>query len=408
MPELFWWDDPKSLITKENWKQFIPRGSFDVVYLNNLARFILYLGILSWFYFQKTEIIYLTVIGLLITVFLYKKYLSSTNNNDNKINNDSNINTNVCETRKNGRKDLNPQLISSPTCERIKKSEEIPDDYQGLKEVVKIDPRFQIPEELFDSEQGKIDLKTMDDFKYISKSIETNGLPNDNQPNMGVVPTFDLRPGSTQNDNFDSSQSLLLKIGGPELEAKGNHLGSMPASINSVLQDAFKIGDRLGDNIRRDPDVHSSTIDLSKTPNNMVCGPCKFNVKNSCQMATPNNPFGNVLPTDNVGNPGRGPSCLDRDDTDNKWTLSASPFAGSTGSLGTQGQGLFRNVDDVWDRNNGQMSYNTLPSTTIPNDRDSYQKWLYHTPYVCKDGDMEACYAIDELQTRKAGQILAL
>jgi hypothetical protein len=123
-------------------------------------------------------------------------------------------------------------------------------------------------------------------------------------------------------------------------------------------------------------------------------------------MATPNNPFGNILPTDNVANPGRGPSCLDRDDTDNKWTLSASPFANSTGSLSTPGQGLFRNVDDVWDVNNGQMAYNTLPNTTIPSDQDAYLKFLYHVPYVCKDGDMEACYGIDEIQTRKAGQIL--
>jgi hypothetical protein len=156
---------------------------------------------------------------------------------------------------------------------------------------------------------------------------------------------------------------------------EGNYLSSQPAPME--LGDAFKMGDRMGDNINRDPDVHSKKV----KPECVI---------RKCTKSTPENPFSNVLVTDVVNSPTRGPACMDRNLQDNNWSTN-----------------LFRNVNDVWDRNNGQMSYNTQNWTTIPNDRDAYQKWLYHTPYVCKDGDMEACYGIDEMNTRVHGQILA-
>jgi len=35
----------------------------------------------------------------------------------------------------------------------------------------------------------------------------------------------------------------------------------------------------------------------------------------------------------------------------------------------------------------------TQPVTTIPNDQDSYQKWLYKIPgKSCKEGGAENCY----------------
>jgi len=459
MPDIFWWDSPKTLITLENWKQFIPRNStIDIYNLNSIARFILYLGIISWIVFQKQEIILFTIIGLMFTVLLYNKfikngakdnsnnYLDSTNNDD--VDNDLQIYHNLINSTSINRAiNINNDRNNNNNSDNCNNNNNNNNNNNRNDDICNIDPRFQIPEELFDMEQGKLNVKPVNETdKLISKGVESNGLPNDNMPNMGVIPEFDLRPGSnSENNAFNKSESLFLKsceisndtvING---RIRANNLESAPAPL-SALQDAFKMGDRLGDNIRRDSNIHCAKIDFEKTPNNVVCGirnpnlgvggaptpgscsisaknealgscgPCKFSMVAGCQMATPNNPFGNVLPTDNVGNPGKKPSCLDRDDTDNKWTISASPFAASfsSTSLKTPGQGLFRNVDDVWDRNNGQMAYNTLPSTTIPNDQDAYLKFLYHVPYVCKDGDLEACYGIDEMQTRKAGQILGL
>ena len=175
-------------------------------------------------------------------------------------------------------------------------------------------------------------------------------------------------------------------------DANGNHFASEPAPMQ--IADAFSMGDRLGDNIRRDPDVHCAQLSPDDSQGcragSIVPGGPGMPGPNErqCQPSTPSNPFGNVLPTDYVADPARGAACMDRNTQDNNWS-----------------QGLFRNVNDVWDRNNGQLTFNTQPSTTIPNDRDAFQKWLYQIPYVCKDGDMEACYGIDEMQTRRHGQM---
>jgi hypothetical protein len=47
---------------------------------------------------------------------------------------------------------------------------------------------------------------------------------------------------------------------------------------------------------------------------------------------------------------------------------------------------------DVFGKTQSQRQFITMPSTTIPNDADSYQNWLYRIPgKTCKEGGREAC-----------------
>lgn len=49
---------------------------------------------------------------------------------------------------------------------------------------------------------------------------------------------------------------------------------------------------------------------------------------------------------------------------------------------------------DVFGKTQSQRMFITQPVTTIPNDQDSYQKWLYKIPgKSCKEGGAENCYA---------------
>lgn len=58
---------------------------------------------------------------------------------------------------------------------------------------------------------------------------------------------------------------------------------------------------------------------------------------------------------------------------------------------------------DVFGRSQSQRQFYTTPSTTVPNDQDSYQNWLYRIPgKTCKEGGREACAA----QTGSAGAIV--
>lgn len=47
---------------------------------------------------------------------------------------------------------------------------------------------------------------------------------------------------------------------------------------------------------------------------------------------------------------------------------------------------------DVFGRTQSQRMFVAMPSTSIPNDQDSYQNWLYRIPgKTCKEGGREAC-----------------
>jgi len=53
---------------------------------------------------------------------------------------------------------------------------------------------------------------------------------------------------------------------------------------------------------------------------------------------------------------------------------------------------VYADPGDVWNRNQSQRQFYTMPSTSMPNDRDSYQNWLYRVPgKTCKEGNMAAC-----------------
>lgn len=109
------------------------------------------------------------------------------------------------------------------------------------------------------------------------------------------------------------------------------------------------------------------------------------------QAPTKENPFMNVLLTDYVSNPQRGPA----GDVD----LPAV----QDGVEQHFADGLYRNVNDVWNKNNSQRQYYTNPATTIPNDRDSFAKWCWSTPYTCKDGNLARCLRYEDV--RGHGQI---
>lgn len=53
---------------------------------------------------------------------------------------------------------------------------------------------------------------------------------------------------------------------------------------------------------------------------------------------------------------------------------------------------VYADPGDVWNRSQSQREFYTMPSTSIPNDRESYQNWLYRTPgKTCKEGNVAAC-----------------
>ena len=103
------------------------------------------------------------------------------------------------------------------------------------------------------------------------------------------------------------------------------------------------------------------------------------------------NPFMNVLVDEIKYNPSRAPAASIMDPSVN---IQLDDF------FRTQ---FVNDPTDVFNKTQSQRQFYTTPSTTVPNDVDSYQNWLYKIPgKTCKEGGREAC----ALQTGSAGGAL--
>ena len=54
---------------------------------------------------------------------------------------------------------------------------------------------------------------------------------------------------------------------------------------------------------------------------------------------------------------------------------------------------LYKDVNDIFGKNNSQRQYYTMPGNSVPNDRDTFMKWCYQTPPTCKEGNGLQCAA---------------
>ena len=92
------------------------------------------------------------------------------------------------------------------------------------------------------------------------------------------------------------------------------------------------------------------------------------------------NPFMNVLVDEIKYNPKRAPAAS---------VLDPSVVLELDDFFKTQ---FVNDPTDVFGKTQSQRQFYTTPSTTVPNDQESYQNWLYKIPgKTCKEGGREAC-----------------
>lgn len=54
--------------------------------------------------------------------------------------------------------------------------------------------------------------------------------------------------------------------------------------------------------------------------------------------------------------------------------------------------GLYRDITDVFNNNNSQREYYTMPVNSIVNDAVKFAEWCYKTPPTCKEGNGLQCF----------------
>mgnify|MGYP000901309934 FL=1 len=102
----------------------------------------------------------------------------------------------------------------------------------------------------------------------------------------------------------------------------------------------------------------------------------------TCKFPTKNNPFMN-------------PGILDYGTSN-----FSEPACDSYNNKGIQreieknfNEDLYRDVNDIFGKNNSQRQFFSVPSRSVPNDQESFAKWLYATPPSCKEGNGLQCAA---------------
>ncbi len=106
--------------------------------------------------------------------------------------------------------------------------------------------------------------------------------------------------------------------------------------------------------------------------------------KSTCRRPTVDNPFMNPYITDyNNGDP---PAACNADDEEIKDEMTVN-----------FNHELFRDVDELWERENSQRQFYTIPTTAIPNNQVEFAKWLYYIPKTCKE-DQNNCLRYEDLR----------
>ena len=117
-------------------------------------------------------------------------------------------------------------------------------------------------------------------------------------------------------------------------------------------------------NIETDKDIKKNKINHKKYLRN-------------CVLPTRENPFMNVLPTDNRK---RKPACKSYNNEKIK-NLVEDKFS----------KGLFKDINSVYNNENSQREFYTTPNTTVPNKQGDFANWLYGIPKSCKEGNGNQC-----------------
>lgn len=97
-----------------------------------------------------------------------------------------------------------------------------------------------------------------------------------------------------------------------------------------------------------------------------------------CTRSTIENPFMNPSIYEIGANPDRPAAC----DITEKSEIIDHNFKAR----------LYRDTGDLYGTDGIPRQFYTMPSTTIPNDRDSFQKWLYNKGPSCKEGNGNQCF----------------
>lgn len=103
-------------------------------------------------------------------------------------------------------------------------------------------------------------------------------------------------------------------------------------------------------------------------------------IENNCRKPTVENPFTNIAFTDYLDSGNIAEPCnIDDEDIPNQMQ-------------NLYNSSIYRNLEDVWERENSQRMFYTVPIQTVPNSQTDFANWLYKTGPSCKENTQYCSY----------------
>jgi hypothetical protein len=187
---------------------------------------------------------------------------------------------------------------------------------------------------------------------------------------------------SKTNDNVNPLVKSIVNIYD---DAKNKITKNMPID-NGVNDDAnievesgyidfsgnYKIGQDYSDiNYKEYEKQNIPTISYDKN---------KYYSDNTCRKPTAENPWANIVFSDYLDAENIPEPC---NVDDSKINNDMQKLYNST---------IYRNIDDVFERENSQRIFYTVPIVTIPNKQTEFANWLYKTGPTCKENSNNCTY----------------
>jgi hypothetical protein len=102
--------------------------------------------------------------------------------------------------------------------------------------------------------------------------------------------------------------------------------------------------------------------------------------ENTCRKPTADNPFANIVFAD----------YLDAGNIPEPCNVDNKNIQKSMDQL--YNSSIYRNIEDVFERENSQRIFYTVPITTVPNKQTEFANWLYKTGPTCKENSANCTY----------------
>ena len=191
-------------------------------------------------------------------------------------------------------------------------------------------------------------------------------------------------------DEYSPEKSCGYKSCNSNKDSAINALWDKPENNKQLLRDIF--------NKKDDVEIQSGYIDYNgnyvigkqNTPfSNEKSKYSKINFdlneelkKKTAKEPTADNPYMNIVFSD----------YLDGGNIAEPANAGEENVATQDKSLNLYNSSIYRNIEDVFERENSQRLFYTLPITTIPNKQTEFARWLYDTGPRCKEDTSKCTY----------------